>query len=113
MCVLLLCALSSAGQAPSAGQVPVPCGTGISASEPWADCTFNSTVFAPLPRTSVRFDTADAEMQALFTHAETCEAANTLQFAANFPVLVEGGHYNAVWLETQPMGVLSFPARDS
>ena len=51
-------------------------------------------------------------MQALFTHAETCEAANVLQFAADFPVLVEGGHYNAVWLETQPMGGAMYAVRN-
>ena len=102
---LLLCALPIV-------RLSVPCSTGISALQPWSDCKFNSTGFAPLPRTSVRFKTADTQMQALFTHAETCEAANVLQFAADFPVLVEGGHYNAVWLETQPMGGAMYAVRN-
>eukprot|EP01079_Euglenida_sp_SAG-EU17-18_P003508 gene3508-3964_t len=56
------------------------------------------------PETSVVFNTTDAQTQALYSHAEICGQGNWQNFAPGFDVLVEGGHYNAVWLETQPMG---------
>ena len=78
------------------------CSMGINSSAPWADCILDvKQLYGPLPYTSVNFTTTDNLTQALFAHAETCEAANTQEMASGFDVLVEGGHYNAVWLETQ------------
>ena len=93
---------------------PLPaCATGIGAPLPWADCSFASApTYGPLPATSVEFTSADAAFPALFKHAESCEAANTLELAPGFDVLVEGGGYNNIWLETQPMGGASFGARN-
>ena len=61
-------------------------------------------LFGPLPSTGVNFTTTDNKTLSLFAHATECEKANTLTMGPGFDVLVEGGHYNAVWLETQPMG---------
>jgi hypothetical protein len=58
------------------------------------------------------FATADAPTQALFAHAEAAEAANVVAFAPGFDVLVEGGGYRNVWLETQPMGGAYYAARN-
>ena len=80
------------------------CSMGINSSAPWADCILDvKQQYGPLPDTSVTFTTTDNLTQALFAHAEACEAANTQEMASGFDVLVEGGHYNAVWLETQVM----------
>ena len=59
--------------------------------------------YGPLPPTGVVFRTSDSATQALFDHAETCFTGNTVEFAPGFAVLVEGGGYHSVWLETQPM----------
>ena len=89
------------------------CSTGIGAEVPWIDCRFQSAPeYGPLPPTSVQFTTSDTPTAALFAHAETCEAGNTLELAPGFEVLVEGGHYNAVWLETQPMGGATYGVRN-
>ena len=89
------------------------CSTGIGAEVPWIDCRFQSAPgYGPLPPTSVRFTTSDAPTAALFAHAETCEASNTLELAPGFEVLVEGGGYKAVWLETQPMGGATYGVRN-
>jgi hypothetical protein len=90
-----------------------PCSTGINASAPWLDCNFAAQpLYGPLPPTSVSFTTSDTALQTLFTHAEVCEAGNTLEIAQGFDVLVEGGHYNAVWLETQPMAGAMYGLRN-
>lgn len=46
---------------------------------------------------------AVCRLQVLIDHATKCEAGNLLEITQDFTVVVEGGHYNAVWLETQPM----------
>lgn len=55
-------------------------------------------------QTGVSFKTADADMQRLFDAAEEKAAANIVQFTQDLKVLVEGGGYGNVWIETQPMG---------
>lgn len=69
-------------------------------------------LYRDLPRTGINFTTTDAQTYALFSHATECEAANTLKMGPGFEVLVEGGHYNAVWLETQPMGGAMYGVMD-
>jgi beta-glucosidase-like glycosyl hydrolase len=92
---------------------PPPCSTGIPSAAPWIDCELAvEPRYGPLPATSVNFTTSDAKLQALFDHAEVCEAHNTLTLGPGFDVVVEGGHYNAVWLETQPMGGAMYGVRN-
>jgi len=60
----------------------------------------------------VAFNTSDNALQILFDHAEKCAAGNVLEFAPSFDVLVEGGAYKNVWLETQPLGGAMFGVRN-
>ncbi len=53
--------------------------------------------------TSVTFKTSDEHLQKLFDAAET-KAKNNIKDFCGIKVLTEGGGYNNVWLETQPMG---------
>lgn len=56
-----------------------------------------------LPKTGVIFQTEDAALQRLFDDAvEKC--LRNLQWFGRDQVLVEGGGYEKIWLETQPMG---------
>ena len=56
-----------------------------------------------LPQVSVAFDTEDAKLKKLFDAAEG-KCRNNLKSFGKYPVLVEGGGYEKIWLETQPMG---------
>lgn len=56
-----------------------------------------------LPATSVTFRTADAALQKLYDEAVR-KAKDNLQMFGSDQVLVEGGGYEKIWLETQPMG---------
>ncbi len=56
-----------------------------------------------LPRTKVSFKTEDAKLQQLFDAAERKCLSNLNMFGPD-QVLVEGGGYEKIWLETQPMG---------
>ena len=56
-----------------------------------------------LPETSVRFQSEDPELQAVYDAAEAKCRLNLKNFGGS-PVLVEGGGYDKIWLETQPMG---------
>ena len=56
-----------------------------------------------VPKTSVSFSCADPAIQRLFdTACERCR--ENLTFFGKDQVLVEGGGYEKIWLETQPMG---------
>lgn len=56
-----------------------------------------------LPETKVSFKTDNAVMQRLYDTA--CEKSlNNLRLFGDRQVLVEGGGYEKIWLETQPMG---------
>lgn len=56
-----------------------------------------------LPETSVTFRTEDAAIQRLYdTACDKC--LRNLQMFGSHRVLVEGGGYEKIWLETQPMG---------
>lgn len=57
-----------------------------------------------LPETGVKFKSADKELEKLVKKAECLCEANIVQFTDEMQLLVEGGGYPNVWLETQPMG---------
>ena len=56
-----------------------------------------------LPRTQVSFKTQDKKLQLLYDTAVRKCLSNLNTFAGD-QVLVEGGGYEKIWLETQPMG---------
>lgn len=56
-----------------------------------------------MKHTSVSFQTSDSLLQKLVDTAERKCLENLKDFAGNI-VLVEGGGYEKIWLETQPMG---------
>ena len=56
-----------------------------------------------LPETRVRFRTADEKLQRVYDAAEEKCLLNLKDFSGS-PVLTEGGGYEKIWLETQPMG---------
>ena len=64
----------------------------------------SSSKTSALPRTGVSFHTSDAELQQLYDAAESKAASNIVQFTPTMKALVEGGGYENVWIETQPMG---------
>ena len=53
--------------------------------------------------TSVEFKTSDSFLANLYGAADVMLKGNVKDFCGR-PVLIEGGGYNAIWLETQPMG---------
>jgi hypothetical protein len=54
-------------------------------------------------KTSVTFETSDSALAELYAAAESVEKSNIRDFSGR-KVLIEGGGYNGLWLETQPMG---------
>ncbi len=56
-----------------------------------------------LPNTGVTFSCSDEKLQKLFDTAEK-KCLNNVRLFGNEPVIVEGGGYEKIWLETQPMG---------
>lgn len=56
-----------------------------------------------LPETSISFDCLQSDIRKIYDAAETKCRLNLQQFGP-YPVLVEGGGYDKIWLETQPMG---------
>ena len=56
-----------------------------------------------LPETSVVFRTEDSDLQRVYDAAEEKCRRNLKRFGGDI-VLVEGGGYEKIWLETQPMG---------
>jgi len=61
---------------------------------------------------SVTFSTTDTGLKNLFDLAEKKAAENVRVFSANYKVLVEGGEYPFVWVETQPMGGVMYAKRN-
>ena len=64
-----------------------------------------------LPETSVAFHTEDEKLQKVYDTAEEKCRLNLKNFGGS-PVLVEGGGYEKIWLETQPMGGEMYALRD-
>ncbi len=63
-----------------------------------------------LPETSVSFHTDNEMLQRVWDAAESKCRSNIRLFGEK-PVLVEGGGYEKIWLETQPMGGEMFALR--
>lgn len=61
--------------------------------------------------TGVRFETKDPLLSHLVKQAEKKCRLNIKNFGGD-PVLVEGGGYEKIWLETQPMGGAMYASRD-
>ena len=59
----------------------------------------------------VRFSISDPVWQKVYDAAEK-KAASNVRLCQNRPVLIEGGGYNGLWLETQPMGGDMYAARN-
>ena len=59
----------------------------------------------------IRFECADSTLQRLYDEAEVRCLQNLKDFGGN-RVLVEGGGYEKIWLETQPMGGEMYALRD-
>ena len=64
-----------------------------------------------LPKTSVAFRCDDSTLQRLYDEAEKKCRRNLKDFGGR-RVLVEGGGYGKIWLETQPMGGEMYALRD-
>jgi len=62
-------------------------------------------------QTGVSFQTNDVQLQQIVTLAEA-KLKNNLRDFGGRKVLVEGGGYNKIWLETQPMGGEMYAKRD-
>ncbi|MDR0388154.1 MAG: hypothetical protein LBH57_08990 [Treponema sp.] len=54
-------------------------------------------------KTSVEFKTSDSFLMNLYCAADTVLKSNVKDFGGR-PVLIEGGGYDSIWIETQPMG---------
>ena len=61
--------------------------------------------------TGVRFSTANSLVQKLFDSAEE-KCRQNLKMFGDRKVLIEGGGYDKVWIETQPMGGAMYGKRD-
>lgn len=60
----------------------------------------------------VKFATPDTALKNLFDLAETKAAQNVKKFSPTYTVLIEGGEYPFVWVETQPMGGVMYAKRN-
>ena len=62
--------------------------------------------------TGVEFNSSDTVLKKLFDVAEAKAIKNILYYSPAYNVMVEGGGYPFVWLETQPMGGVMYAKRD-
>jgi len=65
-----------------------------------------------LPEVGVTLKTDDANLQRLYDEAERTARSNIVQFTPDMKVMIEGGGYKNVWIETQPMGGAMYAKRD-
>lgn len=65
-----------------------------------------------LPATGATFTTTDTALAALVAKAAHSQAVTNRATFGPLSVMVEGGGYNAVWLETQPMAGAMYATRD-
>jgi len=63
-------------------------------------------------KTGVVFESENVELKKLFDVAEAKAASNIHVYTPEYTVMVEGGEYPFVWLETQPMGGVMYAKRD-
>lgn len=61
---------------------------------------------------TVKFSTTDTALKNLFDLAEAKAAENVKVFSPTYTVLIEGGEYPFVWVETQPMGGVMYAKRN-
>lgn len=66
----------------------------------------------PLPKTRVIVETQDRLLQDVIDEADKKAKSNISVFTPELTVLVEGGGYTNVWLETQPMGGAMYAKRN-
>jgi hypothetical protein len=71
-----------------------------------------STVASGFPATGVTLVSGDPVMQSIFDAAEKNERGLITQFTPTMKVLVEGGGYGHIWLETQPMAAEMYAKRN-
>lgn len=62
--------------------------------------------------TGVIFTSSDTALKKLFDTAEAKAIKNIKYYSSAYNVMVEGGGYPFVWLETQPMGGVMYAKRD-
>lgn len=62
--------------------------------------------------TGVTFTSSDTVLKKLFDTAEAKAIKNIRYYSPSYNVMVEGGGYPFVWLETQPMGGVMYAKRD-
>ena len=74
-------------------------------------CGRNEESMGKYTQASVSFETADASLARLYGEAERKCRGNLKDFGGR-RVLIEGGGYNKIWLETQPMGGEMYAFRD-
>ena len=72
----------------------------------------NYTIWDAGKTNNVTFSTTDTSLQNLFDLTEKKAAENVRVFSPNYKVLVEGGEYPFVWVETQPMGGVMYAKRN-
>lgn len=75
-------------------------------------CQLNKSILAPKNKHAVSFISSDTAMQHLYDLAEKKAADNIRDFSPRYKVLVEGGEYPFVWVETQPMGGVMYAKRN-
>jgi len=63
-------------------------------------------------QTGVHFESKDTLLKKLFDVAEAKAISNIHVYTPEYTVMVEGGGYPFVWLETQPMGGVMYAKRD-
>ena len=71
----------------------------------------NGVSKTPLPETGVMFKTSDLQLQKVFDEAERLAKSNIKKFG-RYDVMVEGAGYDAVYLETQPIGGAMYAKRN-
>jgi hypothetical protein len=72
---------------------------------------FYPSVEYTIPNTSVQFTTNDSTLKKIFDKAEQLAFGN-ITFWGNRRVMIEGGQYKSIWLETQPMGGAMYAKRN-
>ncbi len=64
-----------------------------------------------VPVTSVAFASSDTTLKKLYDRAEKLALENIVEYGDR-KVLIEGGKYRSIWLETQPMGGYMYACRN-